>query len=655
MSVRLTFLLLMLVSVGWVKAADGASTPLRVGSVKAVNDSSTPQSSAGRSPTGATIDPVVLEAESRRADTIDRAKQSVVAVFASSGRGGGSGVVVSRDGLALTNFHVVQPCGHWMKCGMADGRVYDAVLVGIDPTGDVALIRLFGRDDFPAATLADSDAVRPGDAVFAMGNPFMLATDLQPTVTYGIISGTHRYQFPAGTLLEYADCLQTDAAINPGNSGGPLFDESGRLIGVNGRCSFEKRGRVSVGVGYAISINQIKNFLGSLASGRIVDHATLGLRTSADADGRVVIDEISESSDAYRRGLRYGDEIIRFAGRVIDSPNALVNAVGIFPKGWRLPVAYRRGGKQYETLVRLAGVHHENELWDAVAGRRELKPPEGPEPEKAPEKFHDPKNPLKPGGEKRQPNDGRPMPMLARMKEPPAPEVVKKHYAARRGYANYFFNRRNQERLWQGWSVALGSPELLGGPWALSGTAEGKPFRIELDDRGGRIELPAGRMDWSAGDDLAADLAPPHSGGLLPALYLWRRLATAGLNGFGEVYYLGTAPLAGHEGLADVLVGIHGGVTCRFCFDPEDTRLLALEMSPADDADPCEVYFSDYREAGGRIIPATMEVRFGDEVYGRFSVETLTLGPSPPPTEPRPSGSGPLPTEPRPSGSGPQK
>ena len=69
-----------------------------------------------------------------------------------------------------------------------------------------------------------------------MGNPFLLATDFQPTVTYGIVSGVHRYQFPAGTLLEYTDCLQTDASINPGNSGGPLFDAQGRLIGINGRA-----------------------------------------------------------------------------------------------------------------------------------------------------------------------------------------------------------------------------------------------------------------------------------------------------------------------------------------------------------------------------------------------------------------------------------
>ena len=214
-------------------------------------------------------------------------------------------------------------------------------------------MKLFGRDDFPCAELGDSDRVRAGDWVFAMGNPFLLATDMQPTVTYGIVSGVHRYQFPSGTLLEYTDCLQIDASINPGNSGGPLFDAQGRLIGINGRASFEKRGRVNVGAAYAISINQIKNFLGTLHSGRIVDHATLGARVGADADGRVVVTEILEASDAYRRGLRYDDEIISFGGRPISTPNGFKNVLGIFPKGWRVPLSYRRDGKRYDILVRL--------------------------------------------------------------------------------------------------------------------------------------------------------------------------------------------------------------------------------------------------------------------------------------------------------------
>ena len=143
-------------------------------------------------------------------------------------------------------------------------------------------------------------------------NPFLLATDFQPTVSWGLVSGVHRYQYPAGTLLEYADCIQTDAAINPGNSGGPLFNDRGELVGINGRGSFEKRGRVNVGVGYAISINQVKLFLSHLHSGRIVDHATLGATVATDDQGLVRVSNILESSDAYRQGLRFNDEVIAF-------------------------------------------------------------------------------------------------------------------------------------------------------------------------------------------------------------------------------------------------------------------------------------------------------------------------------------------------------
>ncbi len=334
-------------------------------------------------------DQAVLDAEAERIAVMDKAKSAVLAVFDSAGKGGGSGVVISPDGYALTNFHVVQPCGAAMKCGMADGKIYDAVVVGLDPTGDVALIKLFGRDDFPAAELGDSDRAKQGDWVFAMGNPFLLATNLQPTATDGIISATHRYQPPAGTLLEYTDCLQTDASINPGNSGGPLFDAQGRLIGINGRCSFEKRGRVSVGVGYAISINQIKNFLGELRSGRIVDHASLGARV-IDSEGRVTVADILEQSDAARRGLRYDDELTSFAGRNISTSNGFKNILGILPKGWRVPLSFRREGNKYDILVRLPGLHSREELLEKTLGPvpRELPPENKPQRDKKKNRHH---------------------------------------------------------------------------------------------------------------------------------------------------------------------------------------------------------------------------------------------------------------------------
>ena len=137
---------------------------------------------------------------------------------------------------------------------MPDGILYDAVLVGLDKVGDVALIKLLPKDEknpkpFPFAPLGDSDQTREGDWSLAMGNPFLLATDFTPTVTFGLVSGVHRYQYPEGTLLEYTDCIQIDTSINPGNSGGPLFNMKGELIGINGRGSFDKRARINSGSG----------------------------------------------------------------------------------------------------------------------------------------------------------------------------------------------------------------------------------------------------------------------------------------------------------------------------------------------------------------------------------------------------------------------
>jgi serine protease Do len=554
----------------------------------------------------------LLDAEAKRIAVIGKAKDCVLAVFMANGQGGGSGVVISPDGYALTNFHVALPGGKAMLCGMADGRVYDATVVGLDPTGDIAIIKLFGRDDFPYAELGDSDKLRTGDWVFAMGNPFLLANNLQPTVTFGIISGTHRYQSPAGTVLQYSDCLQTDASINPGNSGGPLFDAEGRVVGINGRGSFEKRGRVNVGAAYAISINQIKNFLGSLRGGRIVDHGSLGATTSSESGARAIVADISESSDAYRRGLRLRDEIISFAGRPISTANGLLNILGTLPKSWRVPLSYRREGKRYDIVVRLSGWHSVDDLLEKAGGR----PPKQPMPIPKPGEL--PKKPGKPGkdGKKRAAK-----PRVTQPAEPPVPEIVKQHFVAKRGFANYYFNTIEQNRVWKAWNAAA---NLGGGDWTLSGPlANGGDYRLQITDTGVALKVPSGETKWTATDNLGSSLLPAESGGLFPALFLWRRLAAEGLGRFGEVYYVGTAPLIGREGLADVLLGTHNGVECRFYFDPKQGHLLAIELFPDENSDPCEVYFSDYRETDGRFLPGRMEVRFGDQPFAVSKIETL--------------------------------
>jgi serine protease Do len=566
--------------------------------------------------------------------------KTAISVFANAGQGGGSGVVITPDGFALSNFHVTKPAGDYMKCSMADGRLYDAVIVSIDPTGDVALLKLLGRDDFPYATMADSDQVRVGDWCFAVGNPFLLATDFQPTVTFGIVSGVNRYQPPAGTLLEYADCIQTDASINPGNSGGPLFNANGELIGINGRGSFEKRGRVNVGVGYAISINQIKNFLGYLHSGRIVDHATLGATVSSDEDGRVIVTNILESSDAYRRGLRYGAEILSFGGRPVTTVNGFKNTLGIFPRDWRVPLSFRLEGERRDVFVRLMGVHTRDELLTKAAGSPipmpEPKPKPSPKkPRPVPGGDEQPmpgEEPDQPPGDvpdiplpkKIEPKPGRiPMPLNPGQRKEPIPDHVKPLIKERTGYANYYFNELNRDRVWNAFS-ARGAFDGLAGTWALRGTAVGgAEVQIELGEKKvtGRFTGQVGEVDLSR--DLGEQLEPQGSGGLLVALHLWQRMLRKGPTQFGDVYYLGTAPLLDRDGLYDVLVATHDVVEARFYFDRASGQLVAVEMFPDSGVDPCEVYFDDYREIEGRQWPHLIRVRHGDRAVLELTVEEI--------------------------------
>ena len=573
----------------------------------------------------AEVPQAVLDAEKSRIAAIQKAVKPAVAVFANEGKGGGSGVVISPDGYALTNFHVVQPAGSYMKCGMADGRLYEAVIVGIDPTGDVGVIKLLGRDDFPTATLADSNDVKIGDWCFAVGNPFLLATDFQPTVTYGIVSGTHRYQPPAGTLLEYTDCIQTDAAINPGNSGGPLFNANGDLIGINGRGSFEKRGRVNVGVGYAISINQIKNFLGCLKSGRIVDHATLGATVAMSDAGAVKVSNILESSDAYRRGLRYDDQIVSFGGRPIDTPNGFKNVLGIFPKGWRVPLTYRRDGKETEILVRLMGVHGEEELLQLLNRRPPQEPspdrprpgPGQPRPMPMPQPGEEPKPPMP----MPRPGPGRP----AAAAKPVIPPEIQKLIKARTGYANYYFNELERDRIWTAFA-AHSDFSKAAGAWQLSGEfVGGGKVEMTLADEKSEGKFPQGAAVVESAKDLDSQLGPNGSGGLLAALHLWRQLLVAGPQKFGDIYYYGSAPYAGIAGQAQVLVATRNVAELNLVFDPASGQLAVIEMTADAGADPCEIRFGDYRDLGGRQVPHRLEVRCGDNAFGAIELKQIEL------------------------------
>jgi S1-C subfamily serine protease len=552
------------------------------------------------------VDPAVLDAEARRIEVIERASGAAVAIFAGDS-GGGSGVLISPDGYALTNFHVVEPAGAAMKCGLADGQLYDAVLVGLDPTGDVALIKLVGRNDFPFATLADSDQVEQGDWCFAAGNPFLVATDLVPSISAGIVSGTHRYQFPAGTILEYADCIQVDAAINPGNSGGGLFDAAGRIIGVNGRASFEKRGRVNVGAGYAISANQLRNFLGCLKGGRLCDHATLGATVATAADGRVVIADILESSDAWRRGLRIDDEIVSLAGRPVRTVNGFKNVLGTLPAGWQVPIVYRRKGRREEAVVRLAGVHASAELAAIVnrAADEQQKPGDG-EPNK-------------------QPKDTTPPEATEKL-----PESLRGLYEPRPGFTNFHFNTVERDRVGRALAAARG--KRANGPWVLAGLLEdGAEFRIEISDSIAVIDLPTGTSELDTTGELDANPVPPGSGGLLAALVVWRRLVNEGPTTLGRTIYWGTAPSdptsidpTGSD-LVDVLETTVAGIEARFAIDAKGS-VVGIDLWTSPDVDPCEIRITPPKAGDTTGLPQRLEVSRGAERFGVFRVTEGTVG-----------------------------
>ncbi len=297
--------------------------------------------------------------ERQRIELAQALAPAVCAVF--RGQGGGSGVVITKDGLVLSNFHVTE-LENEMRIGLNDARIHEAVVLGVDPSGDLSLLRLKEEREWTFSPLGDSDALHQGDWVYAMGNPFLLATDFSPTITLGVVSGINRYQPGSirGTLL-YPDCIQTDASINPGNSGGPLFNFRGEVVGINGRVSLRERGRVNIGVGYAISSNQIRRCLPDMRAGLIVEHGTLNatVRSIDDPDWpggvRVTFDKLLAPGCGHDAGIQIGDALVDFMGERITEVNQFSRLIAVQPKGRRvsLKVARFEDGKWNEIAYRL--------------------------------------------------------------------------------------------------------------------------------------------------------------------------------------------------------------------------------------------------------------------------------------------------------------
>ncbi len=318
---------------------------------------------------------LVRQYQQQRVDAIKRVVNSVVAIYDEDRTGSGSGVVISPSGLALTNHHVIMAAGIKGWGGLAGDRMFRWKLIGTDPGGDVSLIQMESDEPFPWSPLGDSDLVQVGDWALAMGNPFILTEDQSPTVTLGIVSGVKRYQYGAGqNQLVYGNCIQVDSSINPGNSGGPLFNFNGEVIGINGRGSFQDRGRVNVGLGYAISSNQIKNFIPDLMATKLTEHGTLDCNFS-DRDGKVVCSTINQDSPAAKAGLALGDELVEFEGVSISTANQFTNLICTLPESWPAALTLQKPtGQITEMTVRLLGLPYSKPKLSGVPPGGEKKP-----------------------------------------------------------------------------------------------------------------------------------------------------------------------------------------------------------------------------------------------------------------------------------------
>jgi serine protease Do len=285
------------------------------------------------------------------------------------GQGLGSGFILNAEGYILTNNHVVANATD-IRVTLADEREFIAKVVGKDPLTDVALIKLNAPPkDLPTVVLGDSDVLRQGDFVLALGSPF----GLSGTATMGIISAKHR--LGVGSSGPYDDYLQTDAAINPGNSGGPLFNMRGEVVGINTAIISPQIGQ---GIGFAVPISLAKTVLPQLKGGKVV-RGYIGVALSpltpdlARAFGLVegtkgaLVQQVVPGKPAEKAGLEPGDLIVSFDGKPVESSSALTRAVALVPPGRSVKLGLLRKGNQKS--VSLAVAQRPDD--EAAAGREE--------------------------------------------------------------------------------------------------------------------------------------------------------------------------------------------------------------------------------------------------------------------------------------------
>lgn len=274
-------------------------------------------------------------------------------------RGTGSGFIYNKEGLVLTNAHVVDGADT-VTVVLRDGRELKGKVLGADPVTDVAVVRIEGANNLPTVQLGDSDSLKPGEWAIAIGNPL----GLDNTVTAGIISATGRSSAQVGVPDKRVGFIQTDAAINPGNSGGPLLNQRGEVVGINTAIIASAQG-----LGFAIPIKTAQRIADQLMANGKVNHPYLGIRmatltpelkkqinddpnsnVTVDDDKGVLIFRVERNSPAAKAGLRSGDVIKKINGNGVTTADQVQQAVEGSSVGGTLQVEVRRNG-QTQTIA----------------------------------------------------------------------------------------------------------------------------------------------------------------------------------------------------------------------------------------------------------------------------------------------------------------
>jgi len=275
-------------------------------------------------------------------------------------RGQGSGFIIDRNGIILTNAHVVSNADT-VTVTLKDGRTFQGKVRGIDEPSDLAVVKIDGQN-LPVAPLGNSSSVQVGDWAIAVGNPL----GLDNTVTLGIVSTLNRSSAQVGIPDKRLDFIQTDAAINPGNSGGPLLNDHGEVIGINTAIRAEAQG-----IGFAIPIDAAKKIKDALARGEKIPHPYIGIRmltltpelakqSNSDPNSPITVPEINgvlvvqvvPDSPAAAAGLRRGDVITEIDGQSVTSAEKLQSLVESSRIGQSLRFNVQRGEQTQQFTVR---------------------------------------------------------------------------------------------------------------------------------------------------------------------------------------------------------------------------------------------------------------------------------------------------------------